>query len=129
MAKDEVTPRRLDRDADKRMGALARSVLRGGKKKAAPKTGPKRGQQGSAARGIVFVTVLIGLFLFGLVNVGHHPDMRVVAAAAIVGGVGLLMASSFGRYRRHDEADKAATEKVEQRILPSTSTDHFLDGV
>lgn len=84
---------------------------------------------GGIGRGIVFVVAGIGLFLVGLLHAGHHPDMRVVGACAIVGVVVLLLGTGFGRYRRHDQADKASTEKIEGRILPSTSTDHFLDGV
>jgi Flp pilus assembly protein TadB len=128
VAKDEVTPRRLDKDTDRRLRALDRSA-HAPVKKAAKKATPKRGQQGSLGRGIAFVITGIGLFLFGLVNAGHHPDMRVVIAAAIVGVVVLLIGTGFGRYRRHNQADAAATAEVEGRILPNTSTDHFQDGV
>lgn len=84
---------------------------------------------GSLGRGIAFVVAGIGLFLFGLLQAGHHPDMRVVAAAGIAGTVLLLLGTGFGRYRRHNQADAARTAKIEERIVPSTSTDHYLDGV
>lgn len=103
--------------AQRGLRALTRSVL--GKKK----------QGGSLGRGLVFVITGIGLVLFGLVQSGRHPDMRVVVAVGIVGGVVLGLATGFGRYRRHNQADAAATAEVEGRILPNTSTDHYQDGV
>lgn len=102
--------------AQKGLRALTRSVL--GKKK----------QGGSLGRGLVFVITGIGLFLFGLLQAGHHPDMRVVGGCAIVGAAVLAIGTSVSNYRRTEKAGAARTAKVEGRVQQSTSTEHFLDG-
>lgn len=102
--------------AQRGLRALTRSVL--GKKK----------QGGNLSRGIAFVIAGIGLFLLGLLRAGHHPDMRVVAAAAIVGVLVLFVTGCISAYRRTESAGADRTEKVEGGVQQSTSTDHFLDG-
>lgn len=88
----------------------------------------ERAQQGGLGLGIAFIITLIGLFLFGLLQSGRHPDMRVVAAAAIVGALVLFVGVCITGYRRQDRQGAARTDKIEGRVQQSTSTEHFLDG-
>jgi len=128
VAKDEVTPRRLNKDADKRLAALNRSVVNGAKK-AQAKGNQKRGKdQGSVRRALIIVVAGLGLFAWGWSHGSRTPDGRWLAAVAILGLVVLLFATGAVKYRRREAADAARTKRIEDRLQQNTSTDHYLDG-
>ena len=128
MPKDEVTPRRLSKDADKRLTALDRSVVKGAKK-AAAKGRPKRGEdQGEIRARLVIVVGGLGLFGWGWSHGSRTPDGRWILAVAILGAVVLLFATGAVKYRRRERSDAARTKRIEDRLEQNTSTDHYLDG-
>lgn len=126
MADDEA--RRLTADADRRLAALARSVLNGAKKGKKKTSRRKRGEKGGVYYHLVFVVGGVGLFLWGFTHGNTVPDGRWLLAM-LVSGAGLACLVAFGRsYRRTEDRGAARTAKLEGRVQQHQGSEHFLDG-
>lgn len=108
----------LDRDADRRMEALARSIA----------NGKPCNEHGGLSPRAAIVIAGIGLFVWGWSHGSRTPDGRWLVAVAIV-GVTLLVLFTFGwRYRRRERLDAAYTKRMESGLQQDTSGDHIWDA-
>lgn len=85
-------------------------------------------ERGAMGLGIAFLITPIGLFLFGLLQSGRHPDMRVVGSAAIVGALALFIGVCISGYRRRERQDTSSTTKTSKGLQQDTSGEHYWDG-
>lgn len=125
MPKDEVTPKRLDKDRDRRLRALDRSAHAPVKK--TPKR-PKRGQQGGVTRGMALIVACVGLFLWGFHHGTTAPDGKWLLAVLILAAVLALFVVAGRRYRQRERADAKRTEDLEGRLKQYEGSDRYQDG-
>lgn len=85
-------------------------------------------EQGGLGLGIAFIITLIGLFLFGLLQSGRHPDMRLVGSAAIVGALVLFVGVWVSSYRKHERESASSTTTTTKGLQQDTSGAHYQDG-
>jgi hypothetical protein len=126
MAKDEVTPRRLTKDADRRLAALDRSAHAPVKKAAAKK--PKRGEQGGLALGVAVILTCLGLGLWGWTHSSSSPNGATLVAVLLLGLVLAAAVLLIGTGRRRDDRDRAYTEEQLEHLQQDRSGAHYLDG-
>lgn len=88
----------------------------------------RRREHGGLGLGIAIVVAGIGLFLFGLVNSGRHPDMRVVGSCAIVGALVLFIGVCISGYRRRERQGASSATKSTKGLQQDTSGEHYWDG-
>ncbi len=114
----EQTPAELDRDADRRMEALARSIAAG-----RPCT-----EHGRIHPGVVLPLAGIGAFAWGWRNSSSSPNGATLSAVLIIAAV-LAVVVIFARWYRRTEREGAAhTKQMESGMQQDTTGDHIWDA-
>lgn len=108
----------LDRDADQRMDALARSIVNG-----RPCT-----DHGRIHPGVLFPLAGIGAFAWGWTHSSSSPNGATLLVVLIIGATLLILAVFVAWYRRAEREGAAYTADVESRTQSDTSGAHIWDA-